>query len=66
MAQWFEGHCATIDVYTTIFTSGGGGGNSLIVVTSPCVSSTFWLPVLILALTHLKNAFIVALSAVSS
>lgn len=53
-------------LYTTMFTSGGGGGNSLIVVVSAAVSSTDLLLVLILADTHLKNALIVALSAVSS
>lgn len=49
-----------------MFTSGGGGGSSLIVVASAAVSSTDLLLVLILADTHLKNALIVALSAVSS
>ena len=45
--------------YTTIFTSGGGGGSSLRVVASVQVSSTFMLPVLTEAETHLKNALIV-------
>ena len=52
--------------YTTMFTSGGGGGSSLRVVASAPVASTFMLPELTEADTHLKNALIVALSAVSS
>ena len=49
-----------------MFTSGGGGGSSLRPVISVPASSTFWLPVLTEADTHLKNYLMVALSAVSS
>ena len=48
-----------------MFTSGGGGGNSLMSEVSPSPFSRFILLVLILALTHLKKALMVALSAVS-
>ena len=55
-----------VECWTTILTSGGGGGSSLSVVASAPVSSTFMLPELTEAETHLKKALIVALSAVSS
>ena len=48
-----------------MFTSAGGGGNSLKSPTSLPLSSTFILPALTDADTHLKNALIVALSALS-
>ena len=51
---------------TTTSISGGGGGSSLSPVTSFCPVSSRWLPVLIEAETHLKNAAIEPESAVSS